>query len=41
MQCARILAGIIGTKSGADSSAFAEADATLENNENKKIASRL
>lgn len=40
VQCARILAGIIATMTGANSSEMAEADGSLENNEHKKIASK-
>ena len=40
VQCARILAGVIATKAGADPSIMADADEILENNENKKCASK-
>ena len=38
VQCARILAGIISTMSGANPSETAAADSSLENDENKKCA---
>ena len=38
VQCARILAGIMATMTGVDPSEIAAADASLENNENKKCA---
>lgn len=38
VQCARIFAGIIALKSGEDPDKISEADESLENNENKKMA---
>jgi len=39
VQCARILAGIVASKSGADPIETSDADESLENNENKKCSS--